>query len=129
MTRPSTSNARTAAPPHTSTTINELEYDNTEARRFLRLIDKVVPHFTLQTFDDVGPKGAKDDSLARTLHVDRITKKILALYEKGAGVFVTVNETDGTGRKSKNIVRVRAVWQEDDNGYQGEFPLEPNIIN
>jgi hypothetical protein len=46
------------------------------------------------------------------------------LNEQGAGIFVTVNETDGKGRKRENITRVRAVWQEDDDGFDGPFPLE-----
>src|SRR5262249_32348885 len=33
-----------------------------------------------------------------------------------------------TGRKSENIKRVRAVFQEDDEGHSGLFPLEPSIV-
>lgn len=48
---------------------------------------------------------------------------------KHCGVFVTVNETDGSGsRKSEDIKRIRAVWQEDDNGYEGSFPLVPSLV-
>ena len=50
------------------------------------------------------------------------------LNEQGAGVFVTINETDGNGRKSENITRVRAVWQEDDDAFDGRFPLDPSIV-
>ena len=46
------------------------------------------------------------------------------MNEQGAGVFVTINETDGKGRKSENIKRIRAVWQEDDDAFEGAFPLE-----
>src|SRR3984893_13281244 len=28
----------------------------------------------------------------------------------------------GTGRKSENIKRIRAIWQEDDHGHGGPFP-------
>ena len=38
----------------------------------------------------------------------------------GAGVFVTINETDGTGRKAENIIVVRAVFLDLDGA-----PLEP----
>ena len=34
----------------------------------------------------------------------------------------------GTGRKTGNIARVRAIWQDDDNGYKGDFPLKPSIV-
>ena len=46
----------------------------------------------------------------------------------GAGIFVTVNETDLRGRASKNIKRVRAVWQEDDSGGPPMFPLDPSMV-
>ena len=41
---------------------------------------------------------------------------------------MTVNETDGSGRKSENVRRVRAVWQEDDDAFDGQFPLDPSIV-
>ena len=41
---------------------------------------------------------------------------------------MTVNETDGNGRKSENIKRIRAIWQEDDDGFDGAFPLAPSMI-
>src|SRR5262249_33542591 len=49
-------------------------------------------------------------------------------HDRGAAVFVAVNETDGSGRCKENIRRVRAVFQEDDNGYRGSFPLGPSIV-
>jgi hypothetical protein len=42
------------------------------------------------------------------------------LNQDGAGVFVTINETDGKGRKAKNIVRIRAVFVDLDGA-----PLAP----
>jgi len=42
------------------------------------------------------------------------------LNNKGYGIFATVNETDGKGRKAENIVRVRAVFVDLDGA-----PLEP----
>ena len=41
---------------------------------------------------------------------------MLSLHDRGAGVYFTVNRTDGAGRKGKNITNIRAVWQEDDDG-------------
>lgn len=41
---------------------------------------------------------------------------------------MVVNETDGNGRKAEDVRRVRAVWQEDDNGWEGDFPLSPSIV-
>jgi len=39
-------------------------------------------------------------------HFDELVK----LNERGAGIYITVNETDGNGRKSKNITRIRALF-------------------
>jgi hypothetical protein len=61
-------------------------------------------------------------------HASRVVGMTLRQYDKGAGVFVTVNETTGSGRHSDQIVRIRATWAEDDDGYTGAFPLEPSII-
>lgn len=42
--------------------------------------------------------------------------------------FVTVNETDGKGRKLANIIRIRAIWHEEDTPCGKDFPLEPHLI-
>jgi hypothetical protein len=97
--------------------------DRDEAGRFLRFLDPAASAFTFQTFGD--DRNSHDVNLAR-ITSDRA--QVLRLYGLGAGVFVTINETDLTGRKSENIVRIRAVWQEDDEGHGGPFPLEPSLI-
>ena len=49
-------------------------------------------------------------------------------HQQRAGVWVTINDTEGNGRKAAAVTRVRAVWQEDDDGYEGDFPLEPSLV-
>src|SRR5262249_26306817 len=39
-----------------------------------------------------------------------------------------VNRTDMQGRTAENIVHIRAVWQEDDAGYSGTFPIAPSLV-
>ncbi len=58
---------------------------------------------------------------------EKFSDDLASQNRKGAGVFVTVNKTDGKGRKAENIVRIRGVWQDDDNGFEGELPLEPTL--
>lgn len=98
-----------------------------DARLFLRALDPEADQFTFQTFDD--DKSRKDGALTKVLSgsIDELTPRLQALNERGAGVFVTVNETDLTGRKKENIKRVRAVWQEDDDGAGNTLPIEPHI--
>lgn len=47
--------------------------------------------------------------------------------EVGYSVFVTVNETDGAGRKAENIKRIRAVWNDCDHGIPDSYPLAPTF--
>jgi len=97
------------------------------AEAFLQLLDPHAKLFTFQTFDD--DKDRKDTRLLRVLHgsLEEHWTELVALNEKGAGIFITVNETDGRARRNENIVRVRAIFQDDDDGFQGTYPLAPSI--
>lgn len=96
------------------------DLDLTEAARFLHALDPAVTTFCFQTFDD--DVNRKDGTLARVLHgsLDEHAAALTRLSQRGAGVFLTINETDGHGRKTENIVRVRAVFVDLDGA-----PLEP----
>ena len=109
-------------------------YDLDMARDFFRMIER-DGSFMLQTFDDV-PKGVKGDpALAASIlwpagdpaGQQRVWNKILSLYARGAGVFFTVNRTDGAGRKRENIPSIRGAWRENDNGCTTELPLQPSL--
>jgi RepB DNA-primase N-terminal domain len=97
--------------------------DREATRQFLHLLDPTARDFTFQTFAEPNSHNA---GLARSTS-DRA--EVVRLYELGgAGVYVTINETDLTGRKRENIKRIRAIWQEDDDGHGGPFPLEPSVV-
>lgn len=102
--------------------------DRNQAETFLSWLDRDEANFTFQTFDDNADR--KTPELARVLHgtLDQHWDELVRLNRQGAGVFVTVNETDGNGRKVDNITRVRAVWQEDDDGFGGDLPVKPHIV-
>jgi hypothetical protein len=105
-----------------------LEPDFSQAERFLAILDETAERFTFQTFDD--DKQRKDKRLASVLtgSLEECWKRLVALNRQGAGVFVTVNETDGKGRKLENITRIRAVWHEEDYPCGKEFPIEPHML-
>jgi putative DNA primase/helicase len=88
------------------------------AQRFLKLLG--AKNCTFQTFDD--DQERKDKNLTRVLHGTFAEHRdILAdLNQRGAGVFVSVNETNLQGRKRENIKRVRALALDLDGA-----PLEP----
>lgn len=102
--------------------------DLNQAEHFLKLLDPMVEAFTFQTFGEGQARDA--GQLTRVLHgsIGELAGELMQLNNGGAGVFVTINETDGTGkRKKENITRVRAIWLDDDNTYKGGCPLPPNI--
>jgi hypothetical protein len=84
--------------------------DLAEAERFLTLLDPTATEFEFRTFDD--DKDRKDENLTRTFFgaLAEHAAELKRLNDNGAGVFVTVNETDGKGRKAENIIKVRAVF-------------------
>jgi hypothetical protein len=90
----------------------------------MRLLDPNGNGITFQTFDE--NKLRRDLRLACVIHSPAL-EELLQLHAHGAGIFHTVNSTDGKGRKSENITRIRAVWQEDDDGFDGVFPLQPSM--
>jgi hypothetical protein len=100
---------------------------DTQQERFAKLLDQRATQFTLQTFDDDYTR--KDRSLVRVIASGNVNDPTLAqLNEMGAGIFVTINQTDLKWRSNDNITRIRAVWQEDDDGFAGTFPMEPTAV-
>lgn len=99
---------------------------NVEA--FLTHLAEGVEEFTFQTFDD--NKSRKDPSLTRVLHgsLDQHFDVLCRLNAAGAGVFVTVNETDLKGRSNANIIDVRAIFQEADRPGVPIPTLPPHIV-
>jgi hypothetical protein len=73
--------------------------------------------FTFQTFADIEVEGRR---LVRVLHGSLNFETLSALNAAGAGIYVTVNQTDGQGRTAQNIKHVRAQFVDLDGA-----PLEP----
>jgi hypothetical protein len=100
------------------------------AVKFLRLLDAEAAKtgcFTYQTFHDTEAKE-KDPSLAHIIP-GPARSQLLELHERGAGIYVTVNETaDKAIRRDANIIRIRAVWREADAADLPELPIEPSLI-
>lgn len=92
--------------------------DRSTAQLFLRAIGG--RQFCFQTFDDNA--GRKDQALVQVMHgmVEENFGTLEELNRRGAGIFVTINRTDGKGRRRHNIVGVRALFVDLDGA-----PLEP----
>jgi hypothetical protein len=100
-----------------------------DTAKFLKALDPHATAFEFRTFDDRGD----DDGLTKTFYgaFEKHAAALWHLNEQGAGVFVTVNETDGKGRMADNIVRVRAVFVDlDGSPLQPvlDYHLKPHIV-
>jgi hypothetical protein len=97
-----------------------MHVDNMQAKRFLERLDPTTTKFEFRTFDD--NEARQDEKLTKTFYgtFGLHAYELIRLNKAGAGVFVTINETNGTGRKAEDIIRVRAGFIDLD----GE-PLEP----
>lgn len=105
--------------------------DLDEARRFLGVLAPGEP-VTFQTFDD-GPAKRKGLAKARHGSFDRHRKELEQLNQQGAGVFVTVNATNGR-RTAADVLRVRALFVDIDKPAPGTLErlraadLPPSMI-
>jgi hypothetical protein len=93
--------------------------DLIQAQAFLTALDKYADSWSFQTFAD---DGSGRQELIRLLHgtLDNHGATLEKLNDQGAGVFVTVNKTDGRGRKKSNITRARALFVDLDGA-----PIQP----
>jgi hypothetical protein len=113
------------------TASNILRCDLAESARFLSPLDSSAIHFEFRTFDDNHDRD--DKTLLRTFYGTFVqhAAELQRLNSKGAGVFVTINATDGIGRKAENIRRIRAAFADLDGAplapvLKGKLP--PHII-
>ncbi len=101
-----------------------------EANEFLNLLTK-GESVTFQTFSD--QKKTPNNMLIQILHGTLQDKFscLASLNKAGAGIFFTVNATDSQGRKTTNIIKIRAVFVDLDGSPLDPIHaaiLEPHII-
>jgi hypothetical protein len=102
--------------------------DRRQAERFLEaLTGSSDCSVTFQVFDDA---NQKDSELTLLVHgtLSEWFDRLAELNQRGAGIFVTVNATDGYGRRTENVTLVRAVFADFDAGGPGSFPLDPTFV-
>lgn len=98
------------------------------ARNFLSHLGRNVGDFYFVFIPELGSmKGiAPVEELRGSLN--DLWPAICNYNEAGYGVFVAVNGIAlGKRRKIENVTEIRAVWQDDDKGYDGSFPLPPSL--
>ena len=111
-----------------------LSFDPREAKKFLDALcagdcgNKVL---TFQAFSEGKNDRAFSQNLVRYLLARDGRTICERLNKAGAGIFVTVNKTDGKGRKNKNVTAVRAPFVDLDGAPIDpvrEWCLKPYII-
>jgi Protein of unknown function (DUF3631)/RepB DNA-primase N-terminal domain len=118
-----------------------MEPDRTAAEQFLAALDPTATRWTFQTFDDSKlrreqrkARGEKIDPFAQIIHgtLKGHWRELVKLNAQGAGIFVTINETDFKGRTAENIKNVRALFVDLDGSpldpVLAEGALPPHII-
>ena len=106
----------------------ELQPDREQARRFLHLLDPDAGFFSFRTFSDTPYTRIRGgDPLERAIHapLERCWAELTALNRAGAGVAVTINAGNGRGRRVEDIVRIRALFVDDDDPGARTLPLQP----
>ena len=103
-----------------------------EALRHLRALDAIPnAQFTFQTFlDQKNTDVEAKRTVTRVLHgtLEQHAKELTRLNRLGAGIYVTINETDGRGRTAENVVSIRAVFADKDDGPFTTLPIEPSLV-
>jgi hypothetical protein len=102
-----------------------------DAHQFLLALDNQTNRFTFQLFDD--NKDRKDENLARVLHgtLDEHYATLVNYSRRGAGVFVTINETNLRGRTKDCIIGVRSYFADFDGAPKENilrFSLMPHTM-
>jgi D5 N terminal like/RepB DNA-primase from phage plasmid len=101
-----------------------------EANGFLSALGPDAEAFDFRTFDD---SELERPQLTRTFggSLVSIRKPLAGLSAGGAGIFVTLNETDGKGISAANVTRVRALFVDLDGAPLANLAclkLQPSII-
>ncbi len=102
--------------------------DRAQARRFLRLLDPDAALFSFRTFSDTPyTRIPGSDPLERAIHgsLERCWAELTALNRAGAAICVTINATNGHGRRPRDVTRVRALFVDDDDPGSRAVLLSP----
>lgn len=106
-----------------------LELDLNSIRRQLQLLTgEKEPSVAWQVFPD---HDKKRTGLARSYYgtLSAVLPDLKRAQHQGCGVFVSVNETDGAGRKEANITKARAVFLDlDGSPLPAEWPIAPDLV-
>lgn len=112
--------------------LNKLKPDLNLALQFLMMLSQCDESdaFTFQIFPE---RKSSSASYAKVLHgsLEELGEALIKDNLKGSGIFVTVNRTDGKGRKNINIIGIRSVFVDLDGAPLKpilDSPLSPHMV-
>lgn len=107
-----------------------LQFNTQEASRYIGLLTgDVNSPVTFQIFYD--PKGTVNRKDLATTFTSTLTDAMPTLLQKQqelCGIYVTVNETAGSGRTNLDVTRYRAVFIDFDGQYEPTWAIEPSFV-
>jgi predicted P-loop ATPase len=94
---------------------------------FLDVIHGPDAEIMFQTFDDK-PTKRRDLAVSRCGSFAKLKPWLDAQNRSGAGIFHTVNRTDGRGRKKSNIIGINAFFADIDGALPASWDLPPTAV-
>lgn len=98
-------------------------------KKLLAALGGVEQVHDFRTFDD-SVQGRQHLTKKLRGTIDDVLPSLEKLNQQGAGIFVTVNETDGLGQKGENVTKVRALFADTDGAPNEPIlgALKPHVI-
>jgi hypothetical protein len=102
-----------------------------EMKMFLKHFDRVNDDVCIQVFPEGASTGKAEHKFGS---FTELSAWIISENKNGKGVFFSVNQTNGLGRKAENIKKIRAVFADFDDvsrdnlKYIEQLPLRPQLI-
>ena len=104
--------------PHKSITM-------TDTQDFLSLLDPTQDKFLFCCYHEQDKEKQAHIFYGKYEQYEKLLHKH---NSQGYGIYIAVNYTKSKGRKLADIMHPRAIFQDDDKGFEGEYPIEPNIV-
>lgn len=103
-----------------------------EAYQFLQALDSKADVFSFRTFSDTPyTRHPGWDPLERAIHGNLTScwEELSKLNGQGAAISVTINRSNGSGRKVTDMTEVRALFLDDDDPREDpdRFPVLPHV--
>ena len=108
-----------------------MQINFTEAEVYLACLNfNENTKFNFTAFHDKGDSAFSPFTYYNTF--ENVKNQLAEHNRNGYGVFVAINEFKGPERRKVNIKSVRAIWQEDDDGFGDTafdiLGIEPTIV-